>query len=194
MGKVVAMEQLTLDGVYQGPGRPDEDLRGNFEYGGWATAGSNPKMQEVMGAHMGGSWSLLVGRITYDDLYGFWPKQPPNPMTDALNKVQKFVASTTRTQLSWQNSTLLQGDAADAVEKLSKEHDKTLVIFGSGVLVQSLMKRNLIDEYLLMIHPLILGQGHRLFTSDNPRTKLKLVDSVVTDTGVIIATYLPHRP
>ncbi|MHB9038935.1 MAG: dihydrofolate reductase family protein [Armatimonadota bacterium] len=192
MSKVVAIEQLTLDGIYQGPGRPDEDRRGSFEYGGWASAGSDPKMQDVMRARMGGSWSLLVGRITYDDFYDFWPKQPPNPMTDALNRVEKFVASTTRTELSWQHSTLLRGEATNAVEKLSKEHGKTLVIFGSGVLVQSLMKRNFIDEYVLMLHPLILGQGRRLFTSGNPLTKLKLVDSVVTSTGVIVATYHRH--
>jgi len=101
MSKVVAIEHLTLDGVMQGPARPDEDRRGNFEHGGWGTAGNDPLMQKVIGERMGRSWSLLVGRITYEDLYGYWPKQPSNPMTDALNRVEKFVASTTQSELPW---------------------------------------------------------------------------------------------
>ncbi|WP_211221327.1 hypothetical protein [Ktedonobacter racemifer] len=107
MSKVVAIEHVTLDGVMQGPARPDEDRRDGLEYGGWAMAGNDPKMQEVIGASVGSSWSLLVGRVTYEDLYGFWPKQPSNLMTDMLNNVEKFVASTTQIGLPWQNSTLL---------------------------------------------------------------------------------------
>lgn len=109
-----------------------------------------------------------------------------------MNTVEKFVASTTLTEpLAWQNSTLLNGDAVDAVARLRKEHPNTLVIFGSGVLVQSLMRRNLIDEYVLQIHPLVLGTGLRLFPDGSPLTNLTLVDSVITGTGVIIATYRP---
>ena len=193
MSKVVVIEHLTLDGVMQGPARPDEDRRDGFEYGGWGAAGNDPAMQKVTGARMGSSWSLLVGRTTYEDLASFWPNQPkPNPFTEVLNEVEKFVASTTLTEpLPWQNSTLLKGDAADAVAKLKKEHDKTLVIFGSGVLVQSLMRRDLIDEYVLQIHPLVLGKGRRLFPDGSPLTNFSLVDSVATGTGVIIATYRP---
>ena len=191
MSKVVAIEHLTLDGVMQGPARPDEDTRDGFEYGGWAAARNDPAMMEVLGARMGSSWSLLVGRTTYEDFAKVWPNQPePNPFTEALNNVEKFVASTTLAEpLPWQNSTLLKGDAADAVAKLKKEHDKTLVIFGSGVLVQSLMRRDLIDEYVLQIHPLVLGKGRRLFPDGSPLTNFSLVDSVSTGTGVIIATY-----
>lgn len=189
MSKVVVIEQMTLDGVYQGPARPDEDIRAGFEYGGWAVAGNDLEMQKVMRERMGRSWSLLVGRITYEDLYGFWPKQPHNPMTEALNKVEKFVASTTPIELSWQNSVLLMGNVADAIVKLKKEHNKTLVVFGSGMLVQTLMQHDLIDEYVLMIHPLVLGKGRRLFSDGSPLTKLKLIDSVTTDTGVIVAIY-----
>ena len=193
MSKVVVIEHLTLDGVYQGPGRPDEDRRDGFEYGGWAAARNDPAMMEVMGARMGSSWSLLVGRTTYEDFASFWPNQSqPNPFTEVLNNVEKFVASTTLTEpLPWQNSILLKGAAADAVAKLKKEHDKTLVIFGSGVLVQSLMRGNLIDEYVLQIHPLVLGKGRRLFPEGSPPTNFSLVDSVTTGTGVIIATYRP---
>ena len=189
MSKIVAIEHLTLDGVYQGPARQDEDTRNGFEYGGWEMAGNDPAMQKGMGAAMGSSWSLLAGRTTYEDLYGFWPKQPPNHMTEALNQVEKFVVSTTLAEpLPWQNSILLKGDAAEAVARLKKEHPKTLVIFGSGELVRSLLEHGLLDELLLMIHPLVLGTGRRLF-ADAPHTKLKLVDSETTATGVIIATY-----
>ena len=191
MSKVVAIEHLTLDGVMQGPGRPDEDRRDGFEYGGWGAAAYDPAMQKVIGARMGSSWSLLVGRTTYEDFAKVWPNQPqPNPFTEALNNAEKFVASTTLTEpLPWQNSMLLKGDATDAVAKLKKDHDKTLVIFGSGVLVQSLMRCDLIDEYVLQIHPLVLGKGRRLFPDGSPLTNFSLVDSVSTATGVIIATY-----
>jgi dihydrofolate reductase len=193
MSKVLVIEHLTLDGVMQGPGRPDEDRRDGFEHGGWAAAASDPMMQTVIGTRMGSSWSLLVGRTTFEDFASFWPNQPqPNPFTEALNSVVKFVASSTLTDpLPWQNSTLLKGDAAKAVAKLRKEYDKTLVIFGSGVLVQSLMRHDLIDEYVLQIHPLVLGKGRRLFPENNPLAKLSLVDAVTTGTGVIIATYAP---
>jgi dihydrofolate reductase len=193
MSKVVVIEHLTLDGVMQGPARPDEDRRGGFEYGGWGAQGNDPAMMEVIGARMGGSWSLLVGRTTYEDFAKVWPNRPkPNPFTEALNEVEKLVASTTLTEpLPWQGSTLLKGDAAEAVAELKKQHEKTLVIFGSGVLVRSLMRRDLIDEYVLQIHPLVLGEGRRLFPDGGPLTKLTLVDSVSTATGVIIATYRP---
>jgi dihydrofolate reductase len=190
MGKVVAIEHVTLDGVMQAPARPDEDTRDDFEYGGWARAGNDPAMMSVIGARMGNSWSLLAGRRTYEDFADVWPKRAPNPFTDALNKVQKFVVSTTLTEpLPWQNSTLLKGDGADSVAELKKEHDQTLVIFGSGVLVHSLMQRNLIDEFVLQIHPLVLGKGRRLFYDGSAFTNFALVDSVTVPTGVIIATY-----
>jgi dihydrofolate reductase len=191
MGKVVAIEHVTLDGVMQAPARPDEDTRDGFDLGGWALAGNDPAMMNILGARMGSSWSLLVGRTTYEDFADVWPKRAPNPFTDALNKVQKFVASTTLTEpLPWQNSTLLKGDGADAVARLRKEHDKTLVIFGSGVLVHSLMRRKLIDEFVLQIHPIVLGKGRRLFSDGSSFTNLSLVDSVTIPTGVIIATYV----
>ena len=193
MSKVVVIEHLTLDGVMQGPARPDEDRRDGFEYGGWGAAAYDPAMQKVIGARMGSLWSLLVGRTTYEDFAKVWPNQPqPNPFTEAINNAEKFVASTTLTEpLPWQNSTLLKVDATDAVAKLKKDHDKTLVIFGSGVLVQSLMRRDLIDEYVLQIHPLVLGKGRRLFPHGSPLMKFSLVDSVTTGTGVLIATYRP---
>ena len=192
MSELVAIEHLSLDGVYQAPARSDEDRRDRFELGGWATAGTTPEMQQVIGARMGPSWALLVGRVTYEDLAGHWPKRPANPITDALNRVQKFVVSNTLTEpLPWQNSTLLRGDGADAVERLKAQHEARLVIFGSGALVQSVMQRDLVDEFVLQIHPIVLGKGRRLFEQGTRFSKLTLVQSVTTTTGVVIATYAP---
>lgn len=191
MSKVVAIEHLTIDGVMQGPARPDEDRRDGFEHGGWgAERASDPAIQKIIGARMGNAWSLLVGRVTYDDLYGHWTRQPPNPMTDALNRVEKFVASTTlREPLPWQNSKLLAGDVPDAVRELRRKQDKTLVIFGSGVLVQSLMQHDLVDEFVLQIHPIVLGRGRRLFPDEGVPAKLTLIESTTTGTGVVIGTW-----
>lgn len=190
MTKIVVIEHVTLDGVMQAPAKPDEDTRDGFDYGGWAMANSDPAMQQVMGARMGASWSLLAGRVTYENFAKVWPNAPqPNPFTEILNRVEKFVVSSTlREPLPWANSILLKGEGAAAVANLKQKHDKTLIIFGSGVLVHSLMLKDLVDEYVLQIHPLVLGKGHRLF-GEAPATKLNLVDSVTTSTGVVIATY-----
>lgn len=190
MRKIVAVENLTLDGVMQAPGAPDEDVRGGFEHGGW----SPPYNDEVMGREMAkgmGRTELLFGRRTYEQFYSFWPKQPePNPFTQVLNNTQKYVASTTLTEpLPWINSTLLAGDAADAVAKLKEQPGEDIVILGSGELVQSLMRQNLIDEYQLLIHPLVLGSGRRLFRDGSSFARLRLTDCVTTTTGVVIATY-----
>ena len=193
MGKVIAVEHLTLDGVMQAPGHPDVDRRDGFVYGGWAAQRQHPMMQQVIGAHMTDSWSLLVGRTTYERFAAYWPKQAPNPFTDALNRVQKYVASTTLQEpLPWENSRLLKGDAADAAARLKCDTEENLVIFGSGVLVRSLLARRLVDELLLHIHPVLLGAGRRLFPESTaaPQT-LELLDAVTTPTGVLIATYVP---
>jgi dihydrofolate reductase len=193
LGKVIVIEHLTLDGVMQAPGHPEEDPRDGFQHGGWANRSQDPTMQEVMGAHMSGAWSLLAGRTTYERFADYWPKQEPNPFTEALNSVQKYVASTTLTEpLAWQNSTLLKGDAADAVSRLKEELRENLVVFGSGVLVRSLLSRDLVDELVLMVHPLVLGSGRRLFAdSGSDLSAFRLTGSETTDTGVIIATYQP---
>ncbi len=196
MSRVVVIEHLTLDGVMQAPGRPDEDHRGGFEHGGWARPGNDPVMQSVMAERMGTSWSLLLGRRTYEDFAAFWPNQPePNPFTEALNNVEKYVASTTLGEpLAWMNSTLLKGDATEAVALLKQQPGRNLVVFGSGALVQSLMRHNLVDTYVLLIHPLVLGTGRRLFAEGSPTTTLRLVDTRTTTSGVVIATYQPAEP
>jgi dihydrofolate reductase len=193
LGKVIVIEQLTLDGVMQAPGHPDEDPRDGFEHGGWATQRQDPAMQEAMGARMSSAWALLAGRTTYERFADYWPKQEPNPFTETLNAAQKYVVSTTLTDpLPWQNSTLLKGDAAEAVAGLKRELDENLVVFGSGVLVRSLLPHDLVDELLLLIHPLVLGSGRRLFqdTGSSP-SAFELVDSATTGTSVLMATYRP---
>lgn len=192
MSKIVLFTNLTLDGVMQAPGRPDEDRRGGFVHGGWATPFA--AMQEV-GDGLFKMGALLFGRRTYQDFYAVWPTRTDNPFTELLNNLQKYVASTTlKEPLPWSNSTLLKGDAAAAVSRLREKPGQDIVICGSGELVQSLMRHNLIDRYVLLIHPLILGSGRRLFVDGGAFAALRLVDSKTTSTGVVIAVYEPITP
>ena len=195
MSKVVVFNHLTLDGVMQAPGRPDEDLRGGFEHGGWASSRMDSVIGSAAAKGMAADGALLLGRRTYEDFAAFWPTQKNNPFTEVLNNIQKYVASRTlKEPLPWSNSTLLKGDAAEAVAKLKAQPGKDLTVLGSGDLLQSLMRRNLVDEYLLMIHPLILGSGRRLFTDGGAFAALRLVDTKTSTTGVVIATYQPAEP
>jgi dihydrofolate reductase len=199
MAKLVVINNLTLDGVMQAPGRPDEDVRGGFAHGGGAVPYNDSVKAEVMGKGMAqsasGAGALLLGRRTYEDFAGFWPKQVDNPFTPVLDAMQKYVVSTTlRDPLAWQNSTVLPGDAAESVASLKQRSEKDLTVLGSGQLVRTLAEHGLVDEYLLMIHPLLLGSGHRMFADDGRRTALRLVDSVTTSKGVVIATYQPDSP
>ena len=195
MRKLVVTNHLTLDGVMQAPARPDEDPRGGFAHGGWAIPYNDAVMNQVMAERMAQSGELLLGRRTYEDFYAVWPHRTDNPFTDVLNTTQKYVASTTlKEPLPWSNSTLLTGDTAEAVARLKEQPGKDLVILGSGALVQSLMRHNLIDEYLLTIHPLVLGSGRRLFPDGGAFAALRLVDTKTTTTGVVIARYQPAEP
>ena len=192
MSKVVVFMNLTLDGVMQAPARPDEDTRGGFEHGGWAMPYATMEAAEESKAYSG---ALLLGRRTYEDFYTVWPNRTDNPFTEVLNNTQKYVASTTLEEpLPWSNSTLLKGDAAEAVARLKEEPGKDFVVLGSGELVQSLMRRNLVDEYVLLIHPLVLGSGRRLFTEGGAFAALRLVGTKTTSTGVVIATYQLDEP
>ena len=157
MHKVVVINSVTLDGVMQAPGRPDEDTRGGFAHGGWAVPGGDDAMIAKMGERMGEDRAFLFGRRTYEELLASWNAQG-GPFKDALNNGAKYVASnSSATRLEWPNSTLLHGDVPAAVDELKQESGGNLVIMGSGELIGSLMAADLIDEYLLMIHPLVLG-------------------------------------
>jgi dihydrofolate reductase len=190
MGKVVVFTSLTLDGVMQAPARPDEDTRGGFAHGGWAIPYATPEQFGDAQASTPNAGGLLLGRRTYEDFYAVWPKRTGDPYTEVLNDTQKYVASRTLEEpLPWRNSTLLKGDVAEAVAGLKGELDKDLVVLGSGELAQSLMRANLVDEYVLLVHPLVLGSGRRLFAEGGPSAKLLLVNTKSTSTGVVIATY-----
>ncbi len=192
MGEVIVVNHLSLDGVMQSPARPDEDERDGFEHGGWgAAAGNDPMIVEKLGVGRPQSQpgALLLGRRTYTDFAEVWPARGDNPFTDALNKQTKYVASNTLSEpLPWVNSVLLTGDAADAVAQL-RRGELQLTILGSGQLIGALMQRNLIDRFVLLIHPLVLGSGRRMFADDGPYGRLTLIEAVATTTGVIIATY-----
>jgi dihydrofolate reductase len=191
MPKLVAFISLTLDGVMQAPGRPDEDTRGGFAHGGWAVPYGDEVLGRVMAEAMAAGGPLLLGRRTYEDFYGFWPRQRDNPISEVLAATQKYVASRTLVEpLLWRNSTLLDGDAVDAVARLKQQPGKDLTILGSGDLLGSLIRHDLVDEYELLIHPLVLGSGRRLFP-DGVVTTLELIEVVPTTTGVLIATYHP---
>ena len=189
MSKVVVINHVTLDGVMQAPGRPEEDTRDGFRYGGWSAPNVDDVMMAALGARMSEGNRLLLGRRSYEDMLGYWNTQD-SPFKGALNNADKYVASRTlREPLPWPHSMLLDGDAAGAVAQLKEKPGKDLHVMGSGELIQTLMRHDLIDEYLLMIHPLVLGTGRRLFPDGGPTAHLRLVDSTATTTGVLIATY-----
>jgi dihydrofolate reductase len=189
MGKLVAFESVTLDGVMQAPGRPDEDTRDGFEHGGWAAPYADHVTMGLAGEGSETTGAMLFGRRTYEDFAGFWPHQGDNPFTALLNATPKYVASTSlREPLPWENSIPLDGDVPGAVRRLKEELDGDLLVLGSGALVRSLVPEGLVDTFVLLIHPLVLGSGQRLFEHGLPRTPFELVDTKTSTTGVIIAT------
>lgn len=187
MRKITIIESITLDGVMQAPGGPDEDTRDGFAHGGWA----RPYMDEVMGREMGkgfGTTELLFGRWTYDQFYSYWPRQNDgNPFTQVLADTQKYVVSAGRPELPWTQSTLVDG--VSGVAEIRATAGKDLVVLGSGALVRSLLHADLVDEAVLMIHPVLLGTGRRLFEGGDAPATLRFADTVTTETGVIIASY-----
>lgn len=193
MGRIVVMNHVTLDGVMQGPGGADEDTRSAFTQGGWAQRSVTPDdaTGKAMGERMaagGGLAGWLFGRRTYEQLLATWNARG-GPFKDALNNSPKYVVSTALEEpLPWPNSTLLSGDIVDALRVLKAQSAGVLAIMGSGVLIGSLMAGDLIDEYLLMITPLVLGSGRRLFAGGT-YASLRLVESSTSSTGVLMAVY-----
>src|SRR5512143_3635425 len=176
------MNHITLDGVMQSPGRPDEDTRDGFTHGGWATPRGDELIVAKMAERMGRNRAFLFGRRSYEDMLSTWNRMG-GPFKDPLNDAPKYVAShSPATTLGWPNSTLLDGDVPAAVAELKQASSGNLVIMGSGELIAALMVADLIDEYLLMIHPLVLGTGRRLFP-EGVLASLRLTDSVTTTKG-----------
>ena len=180
MRKVIAVEMVSLDGVMESP----ED---------WAFSYSNDEMEEANAAGMAASDAMLLGRVTYEGLAAFWPHQPGGtPMVDYINAVPKFVVSGTLEEpLEWNNSTLIKGDVAEGIADLKRQPGKDITIIGSGALVRSLLRDGLLDEFRLMIYPVVLGSGKRLFEGEGGRRALELVDSKTFGTGVLYLTYRP---
>jgi dihydrofolate reductase len=188
------VNHLTLDGVMQAPGHPDEDRRGGFEHGGWAVeSGGDPQLLEAIGRRVGGPEAkLLLGRVAYEGMLSGWNERG-GPFKDALNSMPKHVVSgSADTQLEWPNSTLIHGDVPAAVAELKRGDAQRLVTMGSGQLIRSLIPHGLIDELLLMVHPLVLGTGLRMFEQPGAYAEFELVESFVTDGGVIVGTYRPR--
>jgi len=190
MRKINVTNSVTLDGVMQAPGGKEEDTRNGFRYGGWAAPYHDEVKMRIMGRGMARRGALLFGRHTYEHFFKVWPGRTDNPFTEVLDNTQKYVVSRTlKEPLPWKNSTLLAGDAEESVAALKNEPGPDLTILGSGEVVRSLVRRNLIDQFVLLIHPLILGAGQRMFDNDGTLARFTLAESVPTTTGVIIATY-----
>lgn len=189
--RVLVVNHISLDGVLQGPGRPDEDTRDGFRHGGWAREASDQTLVAAMSERMGQDFSWLFGRRSYDEMLTHW-NQAGGPFKEGLNQTRKYVASSDPdANLPWPNSTLLTGDVPAQVAALREQSGGNLVIMGSGQLIRSLLPHGLIDELLLMIYPVVLGSGHRLFGPNDEAHRLRLVDCRQNTTGVLIATYQP---
>ena len=194
MRKLIVNEFLTLDGVMQAPGGQDEDRSGGFEHGGWQQPYFDEIFAEAVITGLAEAGGFVLGRRTWEIFAAYWPTAPAEErvVADPLNTLPKYVASRTLSEpLGWSGSTLIAGDVAEGVRRLKSEAGKDLHVFGSGDLVQTLMGNDLIDEYRLMIHPVVLGSGVRLFREGNPRRPLALTDSKTSTTGVLITTYRP---
>ena len=193
MRKLAVIEFLTLDGVMQSLGSPDEDREGGFEYGGWSAPYGDEVLGREAGKGMAETTAYLFGRRTYEHMVAFWPHQPDdNPMAAHLNATPKYVVTSTLTSLDWAGSQVLDGDAVDAVRGLKADGQGTIAVLGSGVLVQTLIEHDLVDEYRLFVHPLVLGTGKRLFRKTPRPLPLRLVDCTQTTTGVLLLTYEPE--
>ena len=193
MATISIFESITLDGVMQGLGRPDEDTRGGFPHGGWGDGYTDEVSMKFVGESMSNTGGMLFGRRTYEDLLGFWTKTTdPNPFRDVLVQSQKYVVSrSTGAGVDYPNSTLLAGDAVETVARLKDQVSEDLTILGSGELVRALHAARLIDRYVLQVYPILLGSGTRLFGAAD-RLDLVLERAIPTTTGVLIAQYRPQ--
>lgn len=190
MRELVVTTFLTLDGVMQAPGGPDEDAEG-FAYGGWSVNYWDDLMNQAMGEFMGKPFDLVLGRRTYDIFAAYWPGAPEEAGGKPLNDATKYVASRGNPALDWENSVLIRGDVAEAVAMLKREDGPELQVHGSGNLIQTLMRHGLVDRYVLWVFPVVVGAGKRLFAEGTVPSALRLIDSKVSTTGVVIGTYEP---
>ncbi len=192
MRTLKVIEFMSLDGVVQAPGDPDEDRDGGFEHGGWQRPYFDEIFVQQAGPGMSTTHAQLFGRRTFEKMAAFWPTQgDDDPFAKHLNHVQKYVASRTLTETSWGPTTILSGDVPSQVRELKERDDGTISVLGSPGLVQTLMAHDLVDEYAIAIHPVVLGSGKKLFRDAEQVRRLELVGSVTTTTGVLMTTYRP---
>jgi dihydrofolate reductase len=187
---------LTLDGVMQAPGTTDEDLDGGFEHGGWSFPYADEDFGAAMASWFASAGAFLLGRRTYEIFAGYWPTvtDPADPIAGRLNSLPKYVASTTLDSLDWDGSSLLDGDVAGSVAELKQEPGGELQVHGSGGLAQTLIEHDLVDEYRLLLYPVHLGAGKKLFGERTKAASLRLISTKTAASGVIIATYQPAGP
>jgi len=191
MRRLITNTFLTLDGVMQAPGGPEEDDSGGFALGGWSVNFWDDEMGQVIGEIMGHPFDLLLGRRTYEIFASFWPNATDNPGAKPLNDATKYVVSRGRPELTWAESVLIEGDAADGVAELKRQDGPELQVHGSANLLQTLLAHSLVDEFHLWTFPVVIGYGKRLFADGTVPAALRLVDSTVSTTGVVIGTYQP---
>jgi dihydrofolate reductase len=189
--KLIVSTFLTLDGVMQAPGGPGEDDSGGFAHGGWSVNYWDERMGQVMDEATSTPFAMVLGRTTYDIMAAHWPHATEEDGAKVFNDATKYVASRNHPTLDWSNSVLIEGDAAEGIAALKKKDGPELQVHGSGNLIQTLLRNNLVDQYRLWVFPLVIGPGKRLFSEGTIPSGLKLVDSKVSTTGVVIGTYEP---
>ena len=194
MRKIITITQLTLDGVMQAPGGPDEDRRDNFTHGGWAMPFGDEAVIQALNETIAGEFDLLLGRRTYDIFASFWPHQGDNPIGKAFDKAVKYVLTHRTDQLEWKTSQRIGGDVAEGVRRLKASDGPELHIWGSHEVLQMLIAAELIDEYRMWIAPVVLGEGMRLFETGVPPRGLTLAETKSTPKGVLLNTYRPAGP
>ena len=193
MRRLGIVEFVTLDGVMQSLGSPDEDREGGFAYGGWSAPYGDEIANQAAGEGMAGVTAYLFGRKTYEKMAAHWPFEPATNLIAAhLNATPKYVVTKTLTSVDWSGTQILSGDPAASVRDLKLAGDGSITVLGSGVLVQTLMEHDLIDDYRIFVHPLVLGTGKRLFREISQPLRLRLAECTQTSTGVLLLTYQPE--
>ncbi len=191
MRKIIVSTFISMDGVMQAPGAPQEDTTQHFKYGGWTFPLWDDIMNEAMGRIMSAPFDLLLGRRTYEIFAAYWPYQQGNPIAETFNKIEKYVVATTPIDTSWQNTTLISTGVVNELEKLKQQDGPALFVNGSSKLVQTLLQHRLVDELHTWTFPLTLGNGKKLFAEGTQATQWKMISSTISTTGVVIASFVP---
>ena len=198
MRKIITITFITLDGVMQAPGGPTEDTSGGFKYGGWQLLGWNEAdkvADKIIDGFMKTPFELLLGKRTYKIFAAYWPNDKQEPsVANPFNSTKKYVVAHTPFELSWNNSAIVTGDVAGEIKKLKKQGGPDLVVWGSGNLIQTLLKNDLIDQMHIFTYPITIGTGKKLFAKGTRPEKFKVIDTKITSTGVVFASYTPSEP